>query len=77
MPGFSTQEGRGEWRGFDVDKAIPVESLRHKLVQHKWSPAMIADGHFGGHGYMFTYGWNKRWVAPHLLGRSVAGTPGP
>jgi len=52
------------WRGFDIDRVVPDETLRHKLAQHEWSPEMIRDGHLGGHGCMFSYkrtsvGWRR------------------
>jgi len=55
------------WHGFKADEAVADEALRYKLVQQKWTPEMIRDGHLGGHAYMFSYAWNKRWIAPWLM----------
>ncbi len=61
-------------RGFDVVAAIPAADQRSKLVQQSWEPAMVWSGHLGNHLSLFSYAWNRRYVAPWLL-RTGPGQP--
>lgn len=54
--------------GFDVERAVPDESLREKLVQIPWSEEMLEYGHPGFHFAIVQYRWNKHYVAPLLVG---------
>ncbi|MBN2211711.1 MAG: alpha/beta hydrolase [Sedimentisphaerales bacterium] len=54
-------------KGFDLEQAVSDPALRGKLLQCKWTPEQIASGHFGEHFGIGFYGWNKDYVAPHLL----------
>lgn len=53
--------------GFNLDAAVPNEALRARVEQPEWTVAMLASGHYGGHLGMLTYGWNKKYLAPHLI----------
>jgi len=54
-------------KGFDVDVALPDPSLRSRFRQVKWTPALLKEGHLGGHFTIAFYRWNKDIVAPCLL----------
>lgn len=54
--------------GFDVARAILDESLRPRLVQIAWDESARSAGHGGAHLGMLAYEWNRRFVAPWLLG---------
>ncbi len=53
--------------GFNLDAAVPNEALRRRVEQPRWTAAMLASGHYGGHLGMLTYGWNKKHLAPYLI----------
>ena len=55
---------------FDLDQAVSDAALRQKVEQRGWDAGMIRSGHFGNHLSIFSYGWNKQYVAPYLLGSS-------
>ncbi len=52
--------------GFNVERAVPDESLRNRLVQEAWQLDSLLAGHPGTHAGKGEYGWNKRFVAPYL-----------
>ncbi len=54
--------------GFDLAVAVPDETLRSRIEQPEWTAAMLASGHYGGHFGMLAYGWNKKYLAPYLIG---------
>lgn len=54
--------------GFDLDKALNNKGLRAKVQQIRWAPDWFWAGHFGNHVSMLGYTWNRRIVAPALLG---------
>jgi pimeloyl-ACP methyl ester carboxylesterase len=53
--------------GFKLKAAVPDEDLREKVVQQPWSPKMAYTGHWGQHGGILLYQWNRDFVAPWLL----------
>jgi pimeloyl-ACP methyl ester carboxylesterase len=53
--------------GFDLACAVPDEALRRQVEQRRWTFAMLRVGHFGTHGSILLYEWNKRIVAPYVL----------
>ncbi len=54
--------------GFDTAAAIQDPNLLSKFEQISWSLAEFKKGeHFGGHGSIIFYHWNKNKVAPYLL----------
>jgi pimeloyl-ACP methyl ester carboxylesterase len=62
--------------GFDLDKAAADPDLRAKVVEQRWGRDMMGSGHLGNHTAILLYSWNKRYIAPWLLGGVVArGTP--
>lgn len=52
--------------GFEIDKAVPCESLRRRLVQHSWTQEARETGHRGNHAGKGEYEWNLRYVAPYV-----------
>jgi len=54
--------------GFDLERVVPDASARGKVIQVPWEPAMIWMGHPGNHLSIVLYGWNRKYVAPYLLG---------
>ncbi|MHC5110646.1 MAG: hypothetical protein ACYTHJ_12310 [Planctomycetota bacterium] len=60
--------------GFDVKKALPDSELRKKRHQQPWTLEMARYGHFGGHGTILIYEWNRQYVAPWLLDPPTGGT---
>jgi pimeloyl-ACP methyl ester carboxylesterase len=52
---------------FDLERAVSDPALRQKVEQRGWNVRMIGSGHFGNHHSILSHGWNKRYVAPHLL----------
>ncbi|MFO0838024.1 MAG: hypothetical protein U1D55_05810 [Phycisphaerae bacterium] len=64
--------------GFVVEKAVPDESLRSKLIQHVWSEADLRHGHVGMHAGILGYEWNRDVVAPYLMrGPMPTSVPAP
>ena len=53
---------------FDLARAVREPTLRAKVEQRGWELRMIGDGHIGTHLSMLSYWWNRRYVAPYLLG---------
>lgn len=53
-------------RGFDLERAVPNECDRPRLVQVPWTSEMMGAFHFGGHVEIILYDWNKAFVAPYL-----------
>ena len=53
---------------FDLARAVRDPALRAKVEQRGWELRMIGDGHFAGHFSILSYWWNRRHVAPYLLG---------
>jgi pimeloyl-ACP methyl ester carboxylesterase len=53
--------------GFDLEVAVPDESLRAKVEQVGWSLEWAATGHPGNHMAVLQYRWNKYCVAPYLV----------
>jgi len=54
-------------RGFDVEAAIPDTAQRSRLIQQSWEPSMVWSGHLGNHLSLFSYAWNRKYVAPWLM----------
>lgn len=53
--------------GLDIEKAIPDESMRHKLEDHEWTIDMLKTGHYGGHAPITFAKWSEVYIAPYLL----------
>ena len=53
--------------GFDLTAAIQDPNLSSKFEQCSWTMDEFKKGeHFGGHGSIIFYDWNKNKVAPYL-----------
>jgi pimeloyl-ACP methyl ester carboxylesterase len=53
--------------GFNLQRAVAGEQSAAKVEQVCWVPEMGREGHFGLHATMFSYDWNKEYVAPYML----------
>lgn len=54
--------------GFNIERAVPNESMRSKFRQHAWSLNDFGTGHWGTHIGIGIYGWNRRYVATIITG---------
>lgn len=57
--------------GLRPDENTSDPALRDKIVQHRWNGKMLVAAHFGDHLSIVSYPWNKKYVAPWLLGGAV------
>ena len=53
--------------GFDLEVAVPDETLRAKVEQVPWTAEMSSVGSPSNHVTVFTYEWNKYFVAPYVV----------
>jgi hypothetical protein len=54
--------------GFELEYAVQDEALRSRVEQKCWESEAFWTGHYGGHAGIITYGWNRKYVAPYLVG---------
>jgi pimeloyl-ACP methyl ester carboxylesterase len=66
---FTASAGKN---GFTLKRAVPDDALRKKVVQQPWTSKMVYTGHWGQHGGILLYQWNRDFVAPWLLPEPTA-----
>ncbi len=62
--------------GFDLERAVPDEAARARLLQHAWDTDALRTGHIGGHVGILGYRWNREIVAPLLRAEDSAPSRG-